>query len=412
MRQSHRDTVVLVPGLFGFGRFGKPPHAINYFDQVSARITEYTGWPQERIVVHEPPPTGALVWRVRSLYERIRTLIDEGLPSGASAGTIHLVGHSTGGCDIRLLLNEHYNWPDSPTAQERARFIARIGAVVTLSSPLQGTPIARRLRGAMEAGIPALFVLSILGKQGKQVRLRAQFTGAARMVLQTARSQSVNEGLQSLVRATLPDETVEDVTAFLDKIVVDHELIHDLTVFAMHRLNDTIAGGDRKPLRCYVSAAPAPRPTSVLLQATPLRALQSALYSFSYANTCPDPRQHPAETAPFPKGDWIDDKPPASLGLESEYASDGVVTASSQTVDGTAAGIVLGDHLDVVGHFASRRFNGVTAFRSSAGFDDERFDALWKAISADLLAAAAQAAPASSASTGRPASRRIQQVTS
>jgi hypothetical protein len=42
-----------------------------------------------------------------------------------------------------------------------------------------------------------------------------------------------------------------------------------------------------------------------------------------------------------------------------------------------------------VGHFASTRFPGVTVFRSGSGFDDARFDALWKAIASDVVRASA-----------------------
>jgi hypothetical protein len=250
-------VVLLVPGLLGFGKFGDPP-SLSYFDQVALRLAEFTGWAADRFLVHTPPPTGALEWRVKSLFEAVTTLIAKGLPSGEPVDRIHLIGHSTGGCDIRLLLNERYSWPDPPSTAARAELCDRVGAAITLSAPLQGTPIARRLRGTMEAAIPVLFVLSILGKQPMRLSLRTKIAGASLMILHLVAERSAQEGLRALVEAVLPPDAKDEVVAYLDKIVTDHELIHNLTAFAMSRLNAVIRGGDQRPLRCYVTVAPAP----------------------------------------------------------------------------------------------------------------------------------------------------------
>jgi triacylglycerol lipase len=379
-------VVLLVPGLLGFGKFGDPP-SLSYFDQVALRLAEFTGWAADRFLVHTPPPTGALEWRVKSLFEAVTTLIAKGLPSGEPVDRIHLIGHSTGGCDIRLLLNERYSWPDPPSPVARAELCDRVGAAITLSAPLQGTPIARRLRGTMEAAIPVLYVLSILGKQPMRLSLRTKIAGASLMILHLVAERSAQEGLRALVEAVLPPDAKDEVVAYLDKIVTDHELIHNLTAFAMSRLNAVIRGGDQRPLRCYVTVAPAPGVSGLLTAGLPLRALQTAAYAFAYWNTLPDPGEMPSELGPFPQGRWIESAGHEALAYEG--TSDGVVTSSSQTVDGTAAGIVAGDHLDVVGHFASKRFPGVTVFRSGSGFDDARFDALWKAIASDVVRASA-----------------------
>jgi triacylglycerol lipase len=53
------------------------------------------------------------------------------------------------------------------------------------------------------------------------------------------------------------------------------------------------------------------------------------------------------------------------------------VPAWSQTLDGRAAGIVLGDHLDVIGHSEAA---GATFLRSGSHFDEARFRELWDQI--------------------------------
>ena len=70
------------------------------------------------------------------------------------------------------------------------------------------------------------------------------------------------------------------------------------------------------------------------------------------------------------------------LGMAAPHPSDGVVPAVSQTLDGRAAGIVLADHLDVIGHYSGGP--GVPIFKSGSDFDGTRFGALWIDVAARL----------------------------
>ena len=62
------DQVLLVPGFFGFGSFGRPgrPHIV-YFDHVIKAMVAARPELSGRIHVHEPPPMGSLESRVRTL---------------------------------------------------------------------------------------------------------------------------------------------------------------------------------------------------------------------------------------------------------------------------------------------------------------------------------------------------------
>ena len=46
-------------------------------------------------------------------------------------------------------------------------------------------------------------------------------------------------------------------------------------------------------------------------------------------------------------------------------------SCSGPTLDGTAAAILEGDHLDVVGHFDSEKPSGTMVFKAGANFDDD-----------------------------------------
>ncbi|MFN2547607.1 MAG: esterase/lipase family protein, partial [Myxococcales bacterium] len=97
------EVVVFVPGFFGFGAFGHPDRPlIEYFARVEDALLRAHVRPM-RFAVHQPPPAGSLAERVRSLHDRIAELI------AAGARKLHLVGHSSGGLDARLLANEKYS---------------------------------------------------------------------------------------------------------------------------------------------------------------------------------------------------------------------------------------------------------------------------------------------------------------
>ena len=133
------DTVVFIPGFFGFGPFGESGKPfIEYFAHVEESLLAALPLPM-RFVVHEPPPTGALDERVRSLHQTFLK----------TEGRVHLIGHSAGGLDARLFANARYNTP-------ALKLFERLGVVVTLSAPFFGAPLARRLLLGADLAMPAL----------------------------------------------------------------------------------------------------------------------------------------------------------------------------------------------------------------------------------------------------------------
>jgi hypothetical protein len=103
-----------------------------------------------------------------------------------------------------------------------------------------------------------------------------------------------------------------------------------------------------------------------------LTPLERLIYAFSFESTLPD-------AAPLPKGPWLAGVEPPRLSEIAACAQDGVVPSASQSLDENVAGLVYGDHLDVVGHYRGMH-GGETVFDSGARFDDERMTALWTAV--------------------------------
>src|SRR5439155_7471117 len=131
---QHDDAVVLVPGLFGFDSFGGGEERISYFDRVVDRLAKRTEMRRNRFCVHKPAPTGPLWVRVASLYKRVLEILSSA-PDGRPVDRVHLLGHSTGGVDIRLLTNTKYLWPGGQTGKERATWLARVASVIPISAP-------------------------------------------------------------------------------------------------------------------------------------------------------------------------------------------------------------------------------------------------------------------------------------
>jgi hypothetical protein len=100
--------------------------------------------------------------------------------------------------------------------------------------------------------------------------------------------------------------------------------------------------------------------------------LPNAARAFFIYDTLYEATSGDAIERPVPEGRLLSQSANAEALLADARASDGVVPARSQTLDGKAAGIVVGDHLDVVGSFDGG--NGVNVMRSGANFSGRDFE--------------------------------------
>ncbi|MFL5399349.1 MAG: esterase/lipase family protein [Myxococcales bacterium] len=348
------EVFLFVPGFFGFGSFGHPDRPfIEYFARVEDALLRAHVRPA-RFVVHQPPPAGSLAGRARSLYDKAA----EVLRSGATR--LHLVGHSTGGLDARLLANSAY--ADLP---ERTDLIARVGSLITVSAPFHGTPLANRGGGAAWVAAPALWFGSILASR-RRLRLAGQVAGLVNLAKRaTFQSPSATDQVIAQL-ADVDEDTADQIRRFLGDVARDHRLIDDLTPGTMAALNRKLAGADAVRPRSFVSVAPRASLSPRAFLSTPLQRLLYDVMSRLTAGP-------PVEGSRIPIGPWIGHGHMPLLPA----SNDGVVPAWSQTLDGQAAGLVLGDHLDVIGHSKAA---GATFLRSGSNFDEARFRALWSAV--------------------------------
>jgi triacylglycerol lipase len=354
MSPQSGEVFLFVPGFFGFGSFGHPDRPIiEYFARVEDALLRAHARPAH-FVVHQPPPAGSLAERARSLHAKATDVLRAG------AGHLHLIGHSSGAVDARLVAHPGYG-----ALPARGELIERIASVISVSAPFHGTPLARRAGDTAWLAAPALWFGSILASR-RRLRLAGQLAGlwnlARRAVLQ---KPNPTDALIAQL-ADVDDETAHQIRRFLDDVARDHRLVQDLTPEAMQALNASLAGKDAVSPISFVSVAPRAGLSPTAFFSNPVQRLLFDLTATLTADAPPDGVR-------IPEGPWVGAR---QIALRPT-SNDGIVPAWSQTLDGRAAGVVVGDHLDVIGHSSA---SGATFLRSGSNFDEARFRALWAAV--------------------------------
>lgn len=143
--QSSKHRIVLVPGPFGFARLGGFDYFMHVEEALERRFLERGA--SCGFILVASPPTASIVYRTRVLIDTIEQ------ECGDDEGPIHLIGHSTGGLDVRFLA--------SPSAlPDHRRWFGRIESVTSVATPHWGSPLAQYFTTL--AGIRILEALSYL----------------------------------------------------------------------------------------------------------------------------------------------------------------------------------------------------------------------------------------------------------
>lgn len=365
-----RHHVVLVPGFFGFGSLGE----LTYFVGVKPALERAFRQLALNVEVVEVPtlPTASIRHRAARVHETLAGV------AGAGSGPIHIVGHSTGGLDARLAITPTASLPVTKKfhAHERLR------TLVTIDTPHFGTPLASFFGSV--AGYPLLRAVAAVSTAAIThahvplgIGLRAlRWLSRADDLL--GFDHTIADDFFGRVIADFSPERRAELIAFIEGVAKDQSLVFQLTPAGCDLLNACTADPDNLRYGSVVCCAPPPRAASFLAlkhnpYAQSMHALYVALHRILSAASkeiypAPAPQQRAALERAFgsyPAASW----------------SDGIVPTLSQ-IWGEVIHGARADHLDVVGHYGSKRPELPTTdwIPSRSGFDDAAFEALWSAV--------------------------------
>jgi hypothetical protein len=333
-----RQHVLLVPGFFGFANLGD----FAYFSHVReffARLMRRRGIGGEVIVV-QTFPTASIKRRATRVVETMAELLDR------DDGIVHLIGHSSGGLDVRMLTAPEV---ELPTTLDVDKYARKVKTVVTLSSPHRGSPLAAALSSVLGAQILRLISLvTIYTLRTGRVPIAAVFY-LVRVLSLPRLPIAAGTLLNNIYRDLLSDfsgDRREALEQFMITVGDDQELLSQLSPTAMELFN--AATLDRPGVR-YASVVTCARQpglrTSWTVGLSPFRQATHLLFAAFHRITARMPAspigltnsQQRALTRVYGR-------------IPSPRDNDGMVPTLSQ-VWGEIIHATWGDHLDAIGHF-------------------------------------------------------------
>ena len=398
--------------MFGFGRLA----TYDYFAHLDRALRRRFADAGRELEVHvvDVSPTASIRRRAVRLAELVAKTSDD------HEGTIHLLGHSTGGLDARLVSSPSVRLP---TAKENLAWVSRLRSVTTMSTPHYGTPLASFF--ATVSGQRMLYAVSALTFIGLSLGAPPLAAASAIVVAIGRIDRTLGVELRLLDRTTdallgvLEPAASIEVRGYLDAIRRDQGAMIQLTPEAMDLFQ---AGVEDRPgvlYQCTCAQAPPPTPSTLARSlGGPWKALSSTIFTTMYGITARYDERYPC-ASPDP-GDEVLAALQAAFGkIPGARANDGVVPVLSQ-VWGRVAWAGYADHLDVLGHFpgevtprpfwssvlgkraktrpieviadaaaaaATADHRHVDWLRSGAGFDARAFGVLMDALASGMLSA-------------------------
>jgi pimeloyl-ACP methyl ester carboxylesterase len=389
--------------MFGFTRLASYDYFAHVERALHARF-ERAGQPMETHV-SDVLPTASVRRRAAKLAELIAR-------TATSDGPVHLVGHSTGGLDARLVASPCAHLS---VAADAMRWLPRLRSVTTMNTPHYGTPLASFF--ATNRGQQVLYALSAFTVIGLSV-------GARPLALMSMLIGTIGRGDRIIgipipvldksvdsVLAVVDDVRSPDVRTYLKAIKEDQGAMLQLSPEAMDLM---VAGFEDRPGVAYQSTAsmsPGASPRKwVRSLMHPWQAASLALFSALHVITSSFDKRYPCGAIPAdPRGegrgpsgvegttgtDATEAVLRRAFGCSPDlHANDGCVPIRSQ-LWGNVVWAGLADHLDVLGHYRDetpevrielRHHDWLT---SGSHFDDTHFEALMDAITNGMLRATA-----------------------
>ena len=433
----NRFHIVLVPGFGGFDALGQ----VEYYSGVTDL---YRNWrrtnPEFPVVLHyfDNLPTAAVSTRAERLRRYLAKRIDRG--EILEDDRVVLVGHSTGGLDIRQLVLDLHRGERKPVHSDGGFTVPDqairncLDGVVFLSVPHWGTNVAdwvhsqTLLRTAVIAKLSAVVAgaqLPLLDTIENQItRTTAALTDADMVLAFGDALTEANDhyGKPGPSRTVSAQETASDLALYLRHITSDFRAIDDLTSRlydprkktpahlseteredelqlwrdpAIRTLSYATVGGRafRFPAGALAPAWDLINPFSYpeIAKDLELSAGTDLSYRFCYRACAGGPFRWPKQAGEVSR--TLGPPPPDPLEV---WDNDGIVNTASMLWPEGEIVLVLADHLDIVGHYhlvkspaetengrtypPARRYLSYDSLKSMPRFTGQTFQEIWTEI--------------------------------
>jgi hypothetical protein len=316
---------------------------------------------------------------------------------------LHLIGHSSGGLDVRLLTAPGVGLP---TALDVERLAARVRTVVTVTTPHHGTPLASfftTLRGQQLMQVLSLNTLYVLSFGHLPL---AALLWMGSLLVRFGGVVADSDVLDEIFGRLLEDFSAgrrRAVRGLLRDVVRDQALMLQLTAEAMEVFNASVLQRPGIRYGAVVAQATPPSPLSALgVGLDPAAQVTHALYRALYRLIA----AVPGRVSPRLASDQARALRRAYRAMPSPDANDGIVPTLSQAW-GRVIHAAVADHLDVLGHFRDAAHDPphVDWLATGSGFDRRRFEALWADVARFLVGDALSRAKRQRAAGRRRAAR-------
>ncbi len=366
--------IYLSPGMFGFARLA----SFEYFEHVVAAFEERFRKRGRAVAVHicDVHPTASVCRRAAKLARMIATTAGDG------TSPIHIVGHSTGGLDARLVASPTARLPG--ISKTDLGWMDRLASVTTINTPHYGTPLAAFF--ATVSGQRLLYAVSALTVTALKLgapplaATSALVAAFGRLSIGNLELDIINRSVDAVAKV-LDEASSRELRMWLDLLRGDQGAIVQLMPEAMDLFQ---AGVEDRPGIRYQSVATYAPQNAVKDWLSALRspwaAMSAGVFTALYNLTARIDERYPC--AP---GDGVAQaKLKAMLGeVLPPGANDGVVPLTSQ-IWGDLIWVGKADHLDIVGHFPGP--GGHTDWLASgARFQRVRFDVVMDRIVAGMI---------------------------
>jgi pimeloyl-ACP methyl ester carboxylesterase len=362
--------IFLIPGFFGFANFGD----IKYFSHVREVLMSAANRHGHEVRIHyvKTLPTASLERRAAAVADAI-------VNSAAEGSSVHLVGHSTGGLDARLLTSPGVTLPSEHDVEALAK---RVSSVVSVAAPHSGTPLASFFVDVV--GQQFLWAFSTLTMHG--LRLGSMPLPAMLALAGSLPSMGKQRGpllglLEQVYRQLLQDFDEPrrlELEEFLRAAQSDQSLLPQL---APQGAREVLAETSTRPTTRYGAVVTQARPPSlrstVDVGLSPTGQAMYALYRGLHQLA------GSMEAEDFePLSEATRQKLIAAYGtLPTSRSNDSIVPTLSQAW-GEVIHATWADHLDVIGHFSGpdltpRHYDWLS---TQTHFTIQKFESLWNDI--------------------------------